>query len=191
MDASNMQAMAAAFRLFDFKMDPKTKLLSETTVVREALCNAADYPTWLYINCAHRFFRIFWLKGRTPLEKVQDAAYVIMLLGFWKRDFTLRSGKGSNFVWGNGISPRQVPITAKDVKSNFIAMELFRDTELTCMNLILGVNLFRTHYNKYMFILSRMSSKYNEYLFQALRCVYLLGSCHSNAVNSRWFVQFK
>ena len=82
MDASNKQAMAATFRLFDFKMDPKTKLLSETTVVREALCNAADYPTWLYINCAHRFFRIFWQKGRTPLENVQDAAYVIMLLVF-------------------------------------------------------------------------------------------------------------
>ena len=146
--------MAATFRLFDFKMDPKTKLLSETSVVMDAWSNAADSPTWLYINCEHRFFRVFWLKGRTPLENVQDATYVIMMLGFWKRDFTLEWQRFKLCV-GGWFSPRQVPITAKDVESNFIAMEFFRDTELTCMNLILGAKLFRTHYIKYVFIPSR------------------------------------
>ena len=108
--------MAATERLFDFTRSTRdgSSVVEEMTTIRDTLDNQEEYSTYLYINTGHILFRMFWLHGRLPLDHVKDAAYVIMMMGFWKRDFNLRSSANANFDWGADVERSlrtPVPIT--------------------------------------------------------------------------------
>jgi len=70
-------------------------VIEEVTKVRDALKQAPrQRGAYWYMEFCHRFLRIFLIPGRDPGLCVQDAAFCIMFLGFWRRDVSLREKAG-------------------------------------------------------------------------------------------------
>lgn len=167
--------MLTMWQIFDFIQvregsgGTQRLLVKEKSDVRELLKaeakkggpDAGDYRvTYLYIDAVHRFLRIFLIKGRTPEQIIADAAYFIMFMTFWRRDLQQREG---------------VSLT-----QNCLALQLCRDSLITCASVILSCKIFRVwseHGRPVKVDFSHWSSRWSEYLFQVMQACWRIISC--------------
>lgn len=118
------------------------------------LAGSDFYSNYLYIEFGHRFLRTFLFEvdgvNRTMDDLITDAAYCIMFVGFWKRDLGRRGGEVK-------------------LKLNFLTWETSQDVLIACMMIILAAKAYRIYFPTVRFEPSRFSSRFSEYVFQALR----------------------
>ena len=86
-------------------------------------------------HACNRFMRVFLLRGRSPSAIVEDCAYYMAFVAFWRRDVTQR------------------PHT--DLKKNFIRSETYQDVLCICQALIVSVKWFGHKFPNMVFDPSR------------------------------------
>lgn len=157
----NKQSYDGTLRLFDFTIKQSRDAASKRMFTRITEVNRVrtyllqqphDYGTYLYVNLCHRFLRMFVIKDLTPREVVKDAAFCILFLGFWKRDLKI-------------IQPQEYI----DLRQHFLTSETFQDVLICCNVIILVVELMAQEHPHIRIDFSRLSSRFSEYVFQALR----------------------
>ena len=79
--------------------------------------------------------RIFLVRSRLPIATIEDCAYCIFFLVFWRRD----------------VEQRQ----RTDLKKNFITSETYQDVLCLCQSLIVAVTWYREKFPCIVFDPSR------------------------------------
>lgn len=161
-------------QLFDFRLvrepvqtEGKTEgkrhrpqAVQEVTTIREKLEKMkVERGTYMFIEFAHRYLRIFLLQGQTPEQCIEDAAFCINFIGFWTRDIELRAKAAEGQEGPNQFT----------LKDNCLTRETCQDILISCNNVILLARIFSEdeHLSKVKVDMSRLSSRFSEYLFQA------------------------
>ena len=130
--------------------------IKETSHVRDhLLADPRDYGTYLFVEFVHRYLRIFVIQERTSRERVKDAIFCILFIAFWRRDIKIRQ-----------LANRGNLGTIASVTKNFITSQTATDVLITCNQVVLLSLLFKSRFPNVMIDLSRMSSRFSEYVFQ-------------------------
>ena len=131
--------------------------IKETHRVRpHLLSDPRTYCSYLFVEFVHRYLRIFVIQDRAPRDIISDAVFCILFIAFWRRDISLRQ-KADN---------TNIGVTTASLCKNFITSQTATDVLITCNMVVLASLLFRKRFPNVRFDLSRMSSRFSEYVFQ-------------------------
>ncbi|EFJ46900.1 hypothetical protein VOLCADRAFT_105344 [Volvox carteri f. nagariensis] len=173
LDYNDKQNQAATMKLADLGMDPKTGVVQLKTTLRDTLADVgrseaggegptADgtvYGTWLYLEFMHNYMSIFNVE-MTPKDAIERAAFILVFIGHWET--ALRKAAAKN------------PKLGATLKDNFLTSETKQDVIITMNNVILMAKYMRDFCVRNKVLVKcdfgRLSSRFAEYCFQALRC---------------------
>ena len=107
-----------------------------------------------------------FLLQRKPLQVVEDAAFCLQWLGFWRRDVKQRHDVNSFKANKKMPGLKAVSKMVANSEENLMTSRTMEDVTFTCQMVILSVKLFRDHFSHVKIDFGRMSSRFSEYLFQ-------------------------
>ena len=140
-------------RLADFQL--KHGKIVGTGNLRSGIGMDGDYDgDSLYLELLHKYARIWWWKGRSVTELIQDAVWCILLIQAWEasiHDFC--DSDGQKYT----------------LKENFLTRDTANHVVQSCVALLLTLELFKTKYPTYCVVPDRLTSRFNEYLFAFMR----------------------
>ena len=120
------------------------------------MADPRDRGTYLFYEFVHRYLRIFVIQDRAPRDIISDAVFCILFIAFWRRDIKLRQLSNRYNLGPNTAS----------VTQNFITTQTATDVLITCNMVVLSSLLFSKNFPNVRVDLSRMSSRFSEYVFQ-------------------------
>ena len=130
----------------------------ETTCVRDLhRADARSYGTYMFLEFVHRYLRIFVIRGRKPRDIIKDAVFCILFIGLWRRDIKLRRLSNQATLGPNNVAT---------LVENFITTQTATDVLITCNMVVLLSILFTRRFPNIRMDLSRISSRFSEYVFQ-------------------------
>ena len=91
--------------------------------------------TCKYTACLFRFMRIFLIRGRSPAAIIEDCAYCMHFVVYWRRDVEQRM--------------------YTTLKKNFITAETYQDVLCVCQALIVMIKWFKQKFPNVAFHPSR------------------------------------
>ena len=143
--------------------------IEETRHIRDhLLADARDYGTFLYVEIIHRYLRIFVIHDRMPRDIIKDAVFCILFIGIWRKDIKLRQ------LYNKGrLGPK-----IANLLQNFMTSQTATDVLITCNQIVLLSILFNKEFPNVNIDVSRMSSRFSEYVFQVwhtnISCCHIL-----------------
>jgi len=108
----------------------------------------------LYLTLLNKYATLWWVKGQSIRELVSGAVWCISLVMAW--DMSIKDYKDKE----------KQPYTLKE---NFLTRETANHVIQSCTALLLTCLLFKRNFVEYDVVPSRLTSRFNEYLFAFLR----------------------